>query len=174
MKTKIYAIHGYTTSIIRVPAGDGKAYLSCEFTKGCPHNRTNYRPATYSTSDATEQAIIENSLMFNRLIKLWRVYEDKQPEPAVQKASGSRRRAAAVIPETQAPKETEAQAPKETEAQAPKGSGGDVSDYPEINSREGAIEILKQNGAKATDLVSDDKIAAFMAKKNITFSNFSF
>ena len=166
MKTKIYAIHGYTTSIIRVPAGDGKAYLSCEFTKGCPHNRTNYRPATYSTSDATEQAIIENSPMFNRLIKLWRVYEDKQPEPAVQKASGSTRTAAAVVPETQAP--------KETETQAPKGSGGDVSDYPEINSREGAIEILKQNGAKATDLVSDDKIAAFMAKKNITFSNFSF
>lgn len=163
MKTKIYGIYGYTTTIIRVPAGDGKAYLNCEFTKGCPHNRANYRPATYSTSDPTEQTIIENSPMFGRFIKLVRTYEDKST-PVVQQKSGNRRgRQAPVIPE----------APVE-EAPAPKQGDADVSDYPEINSREGAIEILKQNGAKATDLVSDEKIAAFMSKKKITFSNFSF
>lgn len=160
MKTKVYGIHGYTTSIIRIPAGDGKAYLSCEFTKGCPHNRANYRPATYSTSDTTEQDIIEHSPLFGRLIKLVRSYEDKA-EPVVQQK--------AAAPAAAAPQE-----PKSKKASAPKAASVDVSDYPEIDSREGAIEILKQNGAKATDLVSDEKIAAFMAKKKITFSNFSF
>lgn len=157
MQTKIYGIYGYTTTIIRIPAGDGKAYLNCEFTRGCPHNRANYRPATYATADKTEQDIIERSPLFNRQIKLIRAYGE--PEAVAVKAI--------VAPATQ--KKAVEQKPVET----PKEETG-ATDYPEVTTREEAIATLKKLGAKATSLRDDASIATFMKKNNITFSNFSF
>lgn len=40
------------------------------------------RPATYSTGDTIKQAIIENSPMFGKSIRLIRTYEDKSPTSA--------------------------------------------------------------------------------------------
>lgn len=74
MALKIYGIHGRSTASIRVPAGDGKAYLICEFTKGRPTPGANYKPAVYATSDTTEQSIIEHSPYFGGIIKLMEVY----------------------------------------------------------------------------------------------------
>lgn len=44
----------------------------------------------------------------------------------------------------------------------------------EITTREQAIEVLKANGALATDLISDEAILAFMKKKGISFPNLEF
>lgn len=82
MITKVYAIFGRTTANILIPAGDGSAFIKCEFTKGCINGGPNYRPAVYATNSATEQDIIENSLLFlNGIIQLYRCYGELQESP---------------------------------------------------------------------------------------------
>lgn len=88
MALKIYGIHGRSTASIRVPAGDGKAYLICEFTKGRPTPGGNYKPATYATHDKTEQDIIEHSPYFGGIIKLLHVYGSIE-EKAVAKSEAA-------------------------------------------------------------------------------------
>jgi len=44
----------------------------------------------------------------------------------------------------------------------------------DVYSREEAIQYLKSNGAKATNLKDDEAIKKFMAKINVEFPNFSF
>lgn len=149
MTKKTYGIYGYTTAPIRIPAGDGAAYIQVEFKRGCPNNGgANYRPATYTTSDLAEQTIIENSPMFGRLIKLVAVHEIIDPlHPDA-------------VPVVETPK-------KET----PKVDEDKTKDYPEVVTKEEQLEILKSLGAKATNLVDDEAIRKFMEKKKVTFSN---
>lgn len=49
-----------------------------------------------------------------------------------------------------------------------------VKDYPDVMTEDEAIAFLKAHGAKATELRSAEAIKKFMAKNNITFSNYSF
>lgn len=157
MATKVYGIYGRTNVEIVLPVG--KARLPLSFERGSL-DKKYFRPATFMTSKKYIQDMIENSELFGSTIKLVKVINTAENTPAVE--SGPEQKPA-----------TRRQKPS-TETNSREGGDGDATDFPEIDSREGVIEILKQNGAKATDLVSDDKIQAFMAKRKITFSNFSF
>jgi len=70
---KIYGIHGRTQALIKVPVNNGKAWIECEFKHGRIGAGIANRPATYPTSDITEQNIIENSPLFGHLIFLHRL-----------------------------------------------------------------------------------------------------
>ena len=145
MALKIYGIHGRSTAVIRVPAGDGKAYLEVEFTKGRPTPGGNYKPAVYSTNDKTEQSIIEHSPYFGGTIKLIQVY-----------GNDSDAAAPAPAPAVEAPKAAE---PKV---------------YPDVETYEQAVVVLKSLGAKATQLRSTDAIRKFMSTMNVSFPNYNF
>lgn len=159
MATKVYGISGYTTTCLRIPAGDGKAYLECEFTRGCP-NGAYSRPATYVTSDKTVQSIIEHSPYFGRMIRIIRVSSDGQkPEPV----------AAAPAPAA-APIKKAAPAAEGAAAQDPEAE----KVYPDVKTYEEAISCLKSLGAKATQLRSVEAAKKFMSQKNVTFPNYNF
>jgi len=154
MITKIYGIYGQTTAILRIPAGSGKAYLQCEFTRGRVNNKINNRPATYCSSDRTEQNIIEDSVFFKSgRIKLVRVYNDGAQSDAAPAAAPATTPAAGrpFVPEDV--------------------TGNTATDYPGITSREEAIGKLKELGAKAVDLRSTAGIKAVMDRLGVTFSN---
>lgn len=154
MLTKIYAIHGKSTVVIRIPSGrTGKAYISCEFQRGRPVSGPYYRPATYATSSSIEQSIIENSPYFkNSTITLFRTFGSVEEKPA----QASAKKAAAAAPAPAVEKAPEAVVL------------GDVVD------RETLIEALKAHGAKAAVLASDDKMKAYMEKNNLVAPKYQF
>lgn len=157
MVTKVYGISGYTTTCLRIPAGDGKAYIECEFTRGCPNSGAYARPATYVTSDKTVQNIIEHSPYFGRMIRIVRVNSDENnaPTPVVAKPTAVVENKPAETVETKADKET----PKV---------------YPDVKTYEEAISVLKSLGAKATQLRSVDAAKKYMSQNSVTFPNYNF
>jgi hypothetical protein len=156
MATKVYGVWGRTNVELSIPVG--KATLPLRFERG-NLDKKYFRPATFMTSKKYVQDMIENSQLFGSTIQLVKVIESKGDTPAAE------------APEAPAVRKAVVKKPAGKQ-QVQKAAGS--LDFPEIDSREGAIEILKQNGAKATDLVTNEKIAAFMSRNNITFSNFSF
>lgn len=62
---------------LRIPTGNGKAFLDVEFDRGVPNAGPNYRPATFATSDPVVQKILESSYMFNSLYKIYKVVSDE-------------------------------------------------------------------------------------------------
>lgn len=82
MTTKIYGIYGRTTAIVRVPTGNGKAFIEVEFNRGVPNAGPNYRPATFSTSDPIVQRILEKSRLFGSLYTIVKVRYDEDVKPA--------------------------------------------------------------------------------------------
>lgn len=146
---KVYGIAGKTCANIKLSVG--KASLQLEFTKGCL-DRKNYRPATYTTGDATLQAMIENSPMFGRLIFIHRVYLDSA-DASVKKAAEETAPAASGKAETGA-------------------KAGQV--YEDVTTYEEAITKLKSLGAKATNLSSVENIKKYMKNRNIVFPNYAF
>ena len=158
--TKIYGIYGRTTAIVKVPTGSGKAYIEVEFSRGIPNAGPNYRPATYATSDPVEQSILEKSSLFGSLYTIYRVREDAdaapaKPQPVNKPATAGK--AKSVANEKAVIKEI-------PEANA----------VEEVKTKGEALEYLKQHGAKANNLKSDDAIKAFMAKIGVTFPNVEF
>lgn len=156
MVTKVYGISGYTTTCLRIPAGEGKAWLECEFTRGCP-NGAYARPATYVTSDKTVQSIIEHSPYFGRMIRLVRVNSDENNAAAPIAAKPAA--VAAVKPAEPVETNDDMAAPKE---------------YPDVKTYEEAISILKSLGAKATQLRSIEAAKKYMSQNNVTFPNYNF
>lgn len=77
---KVYGIHGKTFATLRIPTG--KASLVVEFKRGRLGLGPNNKAATYSTSDPTEQAIIENSEYYGGLVRLVRSYDGGRPADA--------------------------------------------------------------------------------------------
>lgn len=140
--TKIYAIHGRTTVVMRVPTGSGKAYYSAEFANGLPDAGPNYRPATFSTSDPLVQKIMESSPFFGKMYVLHRIYREKSGKPAANTA------AAAQIKPTVALEKLDG-----------------------IMTKEEAIAYLKSKGAKATDLRSYAAINAYAESIGVSFPN---
>lgn len=155
MITKVYGISGYTTTCLRIPAGDGKAWLECEFTRGCT-NGAYARPATFVTSDKTVQSIIEHSPYFGRMIRLVRVNSDE----STSHSPVERRPAAASVKEA-------ASDAADTAKEAPKV-------YADVKSYEEAISVLKSLGAKATQLRSVEAAKKYMAQNNVSFPNYNF
>lgn len=144
--TKIYAIYGYTVVNIRIPAGNGKAFINAEFTKGCPNGGANYRPATYVSTSETEQRIIENSPYFGGKIKLYRTYGAEETVTAAAPRVEEKPVVDEVVP----------------------------TEYPEVTDMDGVISVLKKRGAKATTLKSEDNMRKYCAVKGISFPNFEF
>ena len=145
---KVYGISGRTTAIIRIPAGkSGKAFLECEFTRGrMGLSALANRPATYVTQDPVKQAIIENSPLFGRTIRLVRSYgieEEQQTEQVSAVTAG---------------------------ITAPAGP----TEVPGVITMDEAIAYLKAHGAKAVNLASDSAIKKYMAKIGVTFPNATF
>lgn len=149
MVTKVYGISGYTTTCLRIPAGDGKAYIECEFTRGCPNSGAYARPAIYVTSDRTVQSIIEHSPYFGRMIRIVRTSSDENNAAAPEAAKPA------------------AAAPAAEKVIAPKV-------YPDVKTYEEAITVLKSLGAKATQLRSIEAAKKYMSQNNVTFPNYNF
>lgn len=152
MATKVYGISGRTTVEIKIPVG--KALLPLVFENGSLDRKT-YKPATYSTSSKAIQDMIEGSPLFGKTIKLFKVYGSEE-EPKPKK----------VEPE-------EAPAAKTAAAKAKAKPAEDTEKVAGVSTREEAVAYLKKKGAKATDLIDDESMRAFMAKKNITFDNYT-
>lgn len=155
---KIYGIDNRSTALIRIPAGDGRAWLQCEFTKGRPAKGPNYKPATYASYDATEQAIIEKSPYFGRLVRLVEIYDNGPKKSDVVK--------------TQA--EPVKEAPNEPAKELAKANSKEPKVYPDVTSYEEAVAVLKSLGAKATQLVSTETIKKCATTKGVTFPNYNF
>lgn len=84
---KIYGIHGRTQALIKFPLNNGKAWLECEFKHGRIGAGIGNRPATYPTSDITEQNIIEDSPFFKEnIVVLHRVAFEDAPAKAKEEA----------------------------------------------------------------------------------------
>ena len=81
---KIYGIHGRTQALIKVPVNNGKAWIECEFKHGRIGAGIGNRPATYPTTDVTEQNIIENSPMFGQIIFLHNVAAEETKETPIE------------------------------------------------------------------------------------------
>lgn len=160
MATKVYGISGYTTTIMRIPAGDGRAWIECEFTRGCQMGAYS-RPATYVTTDKTVQQIIERSAYFKkRVIKLVKSYEENTPM--------SEQQAAAVATKVAAEKKADVQ-------EAPVAASNDEPKvFEDVTSYEQAVITLKGLGAKATQLRSVEAIKKYMSQHNVTFPNYNF
>lgn len=142
---KVYGIHGRTTAIIRIYNATGKAYIEPEFKRGRLGLGASNQAATFSTSDPTEQAIIEDSPLFGGLIKLMRVYkgDDKEEAPV--------------------------SAPLETAK--PEAAEPDNTIVEEVETKEQAVAYLKSRGVKATQLKDDEAIKKSAAKIGVTFPN---
>ena len=69
---KVYGINGRTQALIKVPVNHGRAWIECEFKHGRIGAGIANRPATYPTSDETEQHIIEDSPFYGNMIFLYR------------------------------------------------------------------------------------------------------
>lgn len=171
MVTKVYGISGYTTTIIRIPAGDGKAWLECEFTRGCP-NSAAFRPATYVTSDKTAQSIIEHSPYFGRLIKLIRVSSDEKGDAAPAKAQATARVQQPAISQEK-PSQPKDESTDEKEL-LPQGDNEAPTEYPDVKTYEEAIAVLKSLGAKATQMRTIPMTKKLVEKMNISFPNYNF
>ena len=167
MATKVYGISGKTTVEINIPVG--RALLPLTFENGSLDRKT-YKPATYSTNKKAIQDMIEGSSLFGKTIKLYKVYGSE--EPAAKVVAKVAAPAASRRPKPAPGKPKPAPAPAEPENEDKKEEEvADPSDA--VTTREEAMVYLKKNGAKATDLVDDDAMKAYMAKSGITFKNFT-
>ena len=171
MATKVYGISGKTTVEINIPVG--RALLPLVFENGSLDRKT-YKPATYSTNKKAIQDMIEGSPLFGKTIKLYKVYGSE--EPAAKVVAKVAAPAAPRRPKPAPGKPKPAPAPAEPENEdknedKKEEAAADPSDA--VTTREEALVYLKKNGAKATDLIDDDAMKAYMAKSGITFKNFT-
>ena len=139
---KVYGVYGKTTAIVRIPTSSGRSWLQIEFKRGRLGLGRSNQAATYSTSDPTEQAIIEDSSMFGGMIKLISVY----------------RNGGESVP-----------APLETAK--PEAAEVDKTIVTEVTTKEQAVAYLKSKGAKATQLRDDEAIKKFADKIGVSFPN---
>lgn len=162
MATKVYAISGKTTVELSIPVGK-KAFMPLVFDKG-QTGRKNFRPATFSTNKKYVQDIIENSPYFGSMIKLYKVYGgSSMPIPkAVASPLAS--------PEPAAPGLEDD--PQVTPAiPAADDATPQVTEYPEVKTKEDAVAFLKARGAKATDLRDNKSLKKFATRIGVAFPN---
>ena len=168
--TKIYGIYGYREVNIRIPLGNGRNFMQREFTRGNPQQGAYYRPATYVSSDKTEQNMIESSPMFGRQIKLIRTCGETTEQEVQTERQQPKRQAHSSrgpIKVVEQPKQEPVAEPESDAAQ--EDDAAEIHD--EITTREELIAFLKSQGAKATVLASNDKMAQFIADRNLSFPN---
>ena len=154
--TKVYSYPGLTAGIITIPVG--RTAIKIEFSKGYFDKKLR-KPALYSTSDKVEQQIIENSPLFGKRIFLYRTYG--QPEEEVEERK------------VQTPADAPSQASADAPSQAP--AVKETTEYPEVNTYEDAIAVLKGiEGVKATQLRSRVSAKSVAEVHGIIFPNFEF
>lgn len=138
---KVYGIHGRTSALIRIPAGNsGKAFLLCEFSRGRMGAGPANRPATYATNDPVKQAIIENSSLYGSTIKLIRFYKEDGDDDVKPK------RTAPVKQGRKQPVE-----PKKEDTPDVK-----LEEIEDVKTVEEAVAFLKGKGLKAGELLPDN------------------
>jgi hypothetical protein len=178
---KVYGITGRTVAIVRVPVGDGKAFLQCEFRRGRMSAGIHNRPATYATTNPVEQDIIENCESFKSgSIKLVRSYGESGGAATSQflkkiqatpvndvNVSKSRRPKAAGAPVATTEPEPQEPAPADPGQEPPK----EVEVFESVTDKVAAIEILKARGAKATQYATDEGIKKLIKKFGLSFPN---
>lgn len=142
---KVYGIHGYTKATIHIPTGKHGARLAVEFDRGRMGLGPANRPAIYTTADPGKQALIENSPMFGKQIRLIRWHAEES--------------------------DIQAQPAPEPKAKADRPSGKKPNAVPGVESREDAVMYLKAHGAKAVHLKDDESIKKYMEKIGVTFPN---
>lgn len=141
---KVYGIHGRTTALLRIPAGSGRSWLEIEFRRGRLGLGAANKAATYSTSDPTEQAIIEDSPMFGGLIKLMNVYDNGGNKVEAALATGN-----------------------------PSGAEVQPTIVEEVTTKDQAVAYLKSKGVKATQLRDDNSILRNAARIGVSFPNYN-
>lgn len=182
---KVYGITGRTVAIVRVPVGDGKAFLQCEFRRGRMSAGIHNRPATYATTNPVEQDIIENCESFKSgSIKLVRSYGEsvdaatsqflkKIQATPVNVTKGRRPKAAGapvatIEPVAATEPEPQEPAPADQGQEPPKE---EVEVFEAVTDKVAAIEILKARGAKATQYATDEGIKKLIKKFGLSFPN---
>ena len=160
MSVKVYGYPGRTTATVRIPTLSGKSYIICEFTRGCISS-ANYHPATFVTTNPVYQNIIESSPMFGKDIILLREHASDNGESSKKPAPRGVSKPRANSKQSEQPKVEDS-------------PESEVKEFAEVNSRESAVEILKSLGAKATELVNDEAMIAYMKKNKISFPNYQF
>lgn len=140
---KVYGIHGRTTALLQIPTNGGKAWMEIEFRRGRLGLGASNKAATYSTSDPTVQAIIENSPLFGNPIKLLSVY-DRGDKVAAALAT-----------------------------EKPSGAEVEPTIVEEVSTKEQAVAYLKAKGAKATQIRDDESILKYAAKIGVSFPNYN-
>ena len=178
---KVYGITGRTIAIVRIPVGDGKAFLQCEFRRGRMSAGIHNRPATYATTNPVEQDIIENCESFKSgAIKLVRSYADKTDvatslflkklQAAPAKKGKPQKPAPEPVPDAPGiPAQEPANGPAEEEPK--KEPEKEIEVFADVTDKAAAIAILKARGAKATQYATDEGIKKLVKKLGISFPN---
>lgn len=147
MLRKVYSYPGIAEGEVQLRAG--KALVRVPFTNG-RLDKKNHRNATYVTGDPVVQSIIEGSSMFGHRIFLEQTY-GIDDAPTVSKSEHS---VDGVLKTASVTDEEKV--------------------YPEVNSFEGAVAVLKANGVKAVSLRTVASAAKAANALGIVFPNYSF
>lgn len=195
---KVYGIAGITSANLTIKTRSGRSFIKCEFKHGRMGIGTGNKPATYSTADPVEQAIIEDSPMFaEHRIKLIRGSENgkaltafeirrieaenirtavaaraKRSAPAKQSASAAAAPAPVAEP-APSPSVVEL-AESESEPEPAPAAEPQVQVHEEITAKEEAVALLKSLGAKAIELTTPERILKCAVKHNVSFPNIVF
>ena len=185
MATKVYGVDGQREAILTVPLANGRNTLRLEFTRGNNQRGAYYKPATYVSVSAAEQAMIESSPMFKTgTIRLVRTIggsvQDETPASPQKPVRNSRRQQTQTAPVTE-PEPTNEIADAAAEggdngsmnAAAEGGDNGGMN-FPEVTTIEQARVALKAHGANAGVLMNETAMRNYMARNGITFPNFKF
>ncbi len=140
---KVYSFPGITSGVVQVPVG--KSHVCLNFAKGC-QDRKKYRPALFTTEDATLQAIIENSTMFGSRIFLHKAYGEEEADVVLSA--------------------------DDFDAQS---SSAEDKSYPEVTKWADAVRILKSiPGVEMSQLKTKESAKKVAASQGIVFPNYSF
>lgn len=173
MATKVYGVDGQREAILTVPLANGRNTLRLEFTRGNNQRGAYYKPATYVSVSAAEQAMIESSPMFKTgTIRLVRtigssVQEETPAEPSRPGRNNRKPQAEAAHTSASEIKDEKTVAPDEST------DNGGLS-FPEVTTIEQARVALKAHGANAGVLMNETAMRNYMTKNGIVFPNFKF
>lgn len=148
MVHKTYGIFGYIEYTAEIAVG--KAHLSIHFDKGSVNAHGTY-PATYTSKNPIEQAIIENSPLFKqeriKFIRATEVADEEEPVAVSEEAPAVQEEVAPVVEEAVATTASTGEAKKfSTLADAKEYLVSQGVSVDGIRLKPDAIEIAKANG----------------------------
>lgn len=162
-------IYEYTTSTVntaQVAVSVGRAYITINFERGQRGVVGQSQSPTYVCRNPIEQIFIEKSELYKKgVIRLKRQYNPvnvEAPKNVIKpaKAAGVKK---AVVEEPAGTIKDDAPVIESSE-----------NVFPDVTTKAGLTKVLKSKGAKATDLLSDESIVAFIKKAGLEFPNYKF